>query len=194
MRARPTRRERGAAGAPERTPSELLRSAAGGDEAAWGEIVRRYGRLVWSVAAGTGLDPAAMADVYQTTWLRLCEHGGRIRDPDRLASWLATTARREAGRVRRERSHLRLTAEPVDGADRGAVQPGERLLDDELRAAVRGALAQIDEPSRRTLALLYAGPRPAYQRIAEVTGRPLGSIGPTRARALAKVRRLLDTT
>jgi RNA polymerase sigma factor (sigma-70 family) len=187
MRAMPT--TGGPAG-----PARLLGAAGRGDEWAWVELVGRYGRLVWSVLAGSGLDPASAADVYQTVWLRLCEHVHRIEDPDALASWLATTTRREAARLRRDRARLLPVERPADGADRGAVLPGDRLLDDELRAEVRGALARIDEPARATLALLCAESRPGYRRIAELTGRPLGSIGPTRARALQKIRSHLDLT
>jgi HAD superfamily hydrolase (TIGR01509 family) len=35
-------------------------------------------------------------DVVQTVWLRLAENCGRIREPERLAAWLATTTRNEA--------------------------------------------------------------------------------------------------
>jgi RNA polymerase sigma factor (sigma-70 family) len=192
MQAMPSmRRPRGDTLA-DRTPAQLLASAGGGDDAAWSEIVRRYGRLVWSVLGDSGLDRATMADAHQVVWLRLCEHVDRIEDPARLGSWLATTARREAGRLRRERARVQSFDELIDAHDRGAVQPGDQLLDDELRAEVRTAVAQIDEASRRTLALLCAEERPGYRRIADLTGRPLGSIGPTRARALAKIRRLLD--
>jgi RNA polymerase sigma factor (sigma-70 family) len=173
-------------------PAQLLGAAGRGDERAWAELVGRYGRLVWSVLAGSGLDAASAADVYQTVWLRLCEHVHRIQDPDALSSWLATTTRREAARLRRERARSVPVEHPVDGADRGAPLPGDRLLDDELRAEVRAALGQIDEPARRTLVLLCADGRPGYRRIAELTGRPLGSIGPTRARALQKIRRHLE--
>lgn len=173
-------------------PAELLRLAGAGDERAWCELVHRYDRLVWSVLIGSGLDRAAMADVHQTVWMRLCEHVDRVRHPERLASWLATTSRREAARVRRERARLRPCAEVADVADRSSPQPGDRLLDEELRAQVRAALDRIDETSRRTLDLLCEGPHPRYRRIAELTGRPVGSIGPTRARALAKIRRMLD--
>jgi RNA polymerase sigma factor (sigma-70 family) len=90
----------------EATVAELLQRAAAGSQDAWDEIVRRYERLVWSVARAHRLDAADAADAVQTTWLRLVEHLGAIHEPDRLAAWLATTARREslrlAGRRRRE--------------------------------------------------------------------------------------------
>jgi len=78
---------------------QLLRRAADGERQAWDELVDRYARLVWSVARSFGLDDATASDVSQTVWLRLVEHCTAIRQPERLASWLATTTRREALRV-----------------------------------------------------------------------------------------------
>src|SRR6185437_10597567 len=73
----------------------LVRSAANGDEAAWRGLVTRFSSLVWAVARAHRLTNADAADVYQTTWLRLAEHIGRIEHPDRVGAWLATAARRE---------------------------------------------------------------------------------------------------
>src|SRR5947199_10585188 len=84
------------------TLDELVRAAAAGDQAAWNELVERYQGLVWATARSFRLSRADAADVAQTTWLRLVENLDRIRDPERLGSWLATTARRESLR------HIRL--------------------------------------------------------------------------------------
>ncbi|HET6685932.1 MAG TPA: sigma-70 family RNA polymerase sigma factor, partial [Jiangellaceae bacterium] len=81
--------------------SDLVRDAAGGDQGAWNQLVDRYSRLVWAVARGHRLAHADSADVFQTTWLRLVEHLGRLRDPEQLAGWLSTTARHESLRVLR---------------------------------------------------------------------------------------------
>ena len=76
--------------------AELLAGAADGDQSAWNALVEKYNRLVWYVVRGFRLDDAAAADVKQTVWLKLVEHCGRISDPERLAGWLAVTARNEA--------------------------------------------------------------------------------------------------
>ena len=83
---------------------ELLRRVIDGDERAWDEVVDRFAGLVWSVARSYRLSSAATDDVVQTVWLRLAEHASRIRQPERLASWLATTTRNEALRVIRGNS------------------------------------------------------------------------------------------
>src|SRR4051795_2193299 len=87
---------------PERHPpptaglTELVLSAAEGDQAAWDALVDRFAGLVWSIARAHRLSAADAADVSQTTWLRLVEHLGRIRDPERVGAWLAATARNES--------------------------------------------------------------------------------------------------
>src|SRR5262245_55053372 len=118
-------------------PAELVRRAAAGDAGAWDAIVRRYSGLLWATARSCGLGSEDAAEVVQTAWLRLVEHLDRIRDPERLAAWLATTVRREAVRMRRacarevpvgeaERPWADLLVEPPDAA----------LLEDERRIAV----------------------------------------------------------
>ena len=79
----------------------LVRAAASGERAAWTALVERFSGLVWATARGHRLGVADAEDVYQTTWLRLAEHIGRIKDPDRVGGWLATTARHEALRALR---------------------------------------------------------------------------------------------
>ena len=79
--------------------NELVRAAAEGDQQAWDALVDRFAGLVWAIARAHRLSPADAADVSQTTWLRLVEHLGRIRDPERVGAWLAATARHECLRV-----------------------------------------------------------------------------------------------
>ena len=87
---------------------ELVRAAAAGDQRAWEALVGRFGGLVWSVARAHGLSRADAADVSQTAWLRLVEHLHRLRDPERVGTWLASTARHEALRIlRRGRRQVR---------------------------------------------------------------------------------------
>ena len=109
------------------------------------ELVERHARLVWSVLRSYRLDDATAADVFQTVWLRLVEQIDRIRDPERLAAWLATTARR--------RGPARAASRRARGADRGRARSrralrgraGRRPLADEEHAALLAAFAQLPE-------------------------------------------------
>ena len=171
--------------------AELLAGVAKGDRAAWRELVDRYSGLIWSVARATSPDPSAAADVSQTVWLRLAEHVDRIREPDRLGSWLATTARHEAIRVSKLSRRMQPTEDLAYEVDPTAVLPGEGLEDAEVAGAVRQAFDRLNERCRELLRLLTAEPRLDYQTISAMTGRPIGSLGPTRARCLDQLRALL---
>ena len=151
-------------------------------------MIDRYTSLLWSVARSFRLSESDAADVVQTTWLRLVEHLDRVDDPDRLPGWLATTVRRECLRLVRRAAHesyapIADVADDSPGVDAG-------VLKDERDAALWLALAQIDESCRQLLRVLMADPPPAYATVAEVLQLPIGSIGPTRARCLSKLRQL----
>jgi RNA polymerase sigma factor (sigma-70 family) len=170
---------------------ELLSRVIDGDEQAWKELVDRYAGLVWSVARSYRLSSPSTDDVVQTVWLRLAEHCGRIREPDRLASWLATTTRNEALRVIRSNTRLLPQATIAESAELTAPSVEERITDDvDIRTVLR-AFAQLADDDQQLLRLLCTVPPLDYQTIADMLGRPIGSIGPTRARCLDRLRRLL---
>jgi len=172
---------------------QLLQRAAAGERQAWDQLVERYSRLVWSVARSFGLDDATANDVSQTVWLRLVEHCDRIRDPERLAGWLATTTRREALRVLRGLRRQQPSEAVASTPDRTSPQPDELLLDEELLRTVYRAFSGLPDRCRQLLRLLCADPRLDYATISEIIDRPVGSIGPTRARCLDHLRRLIDS-
>ena len=167
---------------------DLVRAAARGDQNAWTELVGRFERLVWATARAHRLSRTDAADVAQTTWLRLVENLDRIREPDRLGAWLATTARRESIR------HLRLHERelPTDDADLfEAITENQlelALLTEERDAALGRAFARLNERCQTLLRLLVSDDAPSYDDIGAALGMPLGTIGPTRLRCLEKLR------
>ena len=167
----------------------LVRRAADGDQAAWQELVRRYASVVWSVAREHRLGTYDAADVSQATWLNLAEHLTRLRDPDRLAGWLATTARRESLRilaVRRRETPLEWADVPsiVDGPEAGVVA-GDR--DGVLWRCLHG----LPERCRSLLRLIAHAPDLTYAQAARAVGVRAGSVGPLRSRCLAVLRQRL---
>jgi len=167
----------------------LLTAAAEGDQAAWDRLVDRFSRLVWSVARGFRLSDADAADVCQTTWLRLVEHLQTINDPERLAGWLATTARRESISVLRKRDREVPVFDQPDDEDGDAEQDPERktIAKDEYRE-LWSAFAALPERCRSLLRVLAVSPLDNYAQIAAALRMPVGSIGPTRARCLDRLR------
>jgi RNA polymerase sigma factor (sigma-70 family) len=170
------------------TVEQLIRAAAGGDQAAWNELVERFQGLVWATARSFRLSRADAADVAQTTWLRLVENLDRIREPEHLGAWLATTARREA--LRHRRLHGReLSTDESDVFESPTDDPLEvALLTEERDTALWRAFAQLSERCQMLLRLLVSEDEPSYDAIGAALDMPIGAIGPTRMRCLDKLR------
>ena len=167
----------------------LLEAAARGDQEAWHALVDRYASLLWSIARAHRLSDADAADAVQTTWLKLVENLGRIKEPERLPGWLATTTRHECLRQLRRTDRERPADDQVwqsEPASGPAVDAA--LLLGERDAALWRALDKLSDQCRRLLRVLMATPPPSYAEVADALGMPVGSIGPTRQRCLARLR------
>jgi RNA polymerase sigma factor (sigma-70 family) len=171
--------------------ASLVAAAGGGDRKAWEGLVQRYAGLVWGVARALGLDPADAADVSQTTWLRLAEHLGRLREPDRVGAWLAVTARREALRTRQRGARIVLDSWCGDGPDEDD-DLDSALLRDERDALLWRTFSALSEPCKALLRVLMTDPPPSYVEVGEALDMPVGSIGPRRQRCLRALRRQID--
>lgn len=174
--------------------ARLVRAAASGERAAWDRIVQRYVALLWAIALRHGLNESDAADVVQTTWLRLLEHIDDVRDPTRVASWLATTAQREALRLVALRRRLVLNDDQAafDGPDRLLPPIDEALIVREQAAAALRALDSLPPLWRSLVELLSQDPPPSYEKIGADLGLPIGSIGPTRGRCVRRLRAAVD--
>jgi RNA polymerase sigma factor (sigma-70 family) len=173
---------------PGRELRHLVRAAARRDERAWAEVVARFAQRVRRIARSYRLGEDEAEDVVQATFIRLFEHVGTLREPNALPSWLETTARRESLRRLRARGRdCALDADAVECIPEPEREP-ERV-DDEVRAALAAAVARLPERQRLLLALLQSEQEPNYRAIAQALRIPIGSIGPTRARALERLRR-----
>jgi RNA polymerase sigma factor (sigma-70 family) len=170
------------------THGELLKRASANDQTAWDALVDRFGKVVWSIARSFGLDEATAKDVSQTVWLKLVENLDRIEDPERLPGWLATTCKREALRVSRLRARTVPTDFEYDIEDE-APSLEAIMVEAEERSEVVAAFHLLGEGCRQLLRLMVIVPALSYAEIAEMTGKPVGSLGPTRARCLEQLGR-----
>jgi RNA polymerase sigma factor (sigma-70 family) len=168
----------------------LVRASASGNEAAWNELVRRYSPIVMAVTRKYQLAAADAQDVSQTVWLRLVENLANLREPEALPGWLATTAQRECSRhVQRGRRVL-----PVDPHTDSAIQQcttvdlDADILRAELRQALRDGLGELSARDQWLLRLRAADPPKSYDEISRLLGMPIGSVGPTLRRSLARLR------
>jgi RNA polymerase sigma factor (sigma-70 family) len=180
---------------PQRTPAQLARACQQGQPEAWDELLRRYARLIWSVAIRLGASEPEAEEVFQRTWVALIEGIHDLRQPDRVASWVAGTARyqtyrlfSEQGRQRRLVSFDEQLNEPAESAaqDRMLVQVQEAT-------ALYAALDRLDDRCRTLLTLLFFNDPPLdYEHVSQRTGLAVGSIGPIRARCLKRLRSQFD--
>lgn len=174
--------------APQRDIAQLVRAAANGDDAAWRELVARYGGLVWSVARSHRLSHADAGDVVQCTWMRLVQHLDTVKNPAALGAWLATTARRESLRVIGGAK-----GEIACGDDLPEPPPDDASLDDDILRDERDALlwdavSLLRPEDQALLRMLASDPPASYLEISAALDMPIGSIGPTRARCLERLR------
>jgi len=178
----------------------LLERCRAGDRGAWQSLVERYQRLLYGTARRCGLAEEDAADLFQTVWLRLLENLDTIQDEQHLTGWLILTARREAWRVvrRRGRETSLPTANPETGGEADledplALLPEAELVRLEEQQLVRAGLAELGERCRNLLGWLYQTDPPVpYAEIARRLDVSIGAIGPTRARCLQQLRRILE--
>jgi RNA polymerase sigma factor (sigma-70 family) len=178
----------------EAAPVEMLvRAAAEGDQRAWQELVSRFGGMIAAVGRRHGLSAADVAELQQTTWLRLVENVDRIRQPERLGGWLATTARRESLQLIRRAGKYTTGADlmltNMASVDAREIDAGP--LAEERDAMVRAALSRLKPRCRELLSLLVIDEAMTYGDLSGLLNMPIGSIGPTRARCLEHLRRLV---
>lgn len=183
------------------TDAALVAACLRGESAGWEALVRRYQRLVYAVVRRMGMDEHTGADVFQTVFSRLLTHLPRIADPSRLQAWIVTTAKREALLLRqRAERNVSIDIETEDGArawDPADSAPLTEDVLDELQQQhqVRQALDGLDDRCRKLIEMLFNHDDDtplAYDLVAHSLNMAVGSIGPTRARCLAKLRRSLE--
>jgi RNA polymerase sigma factor (sigma-70 family) len=187
------------------TDAALVARCQQGDASAWEALVHRYQRLVYAIVRRMGLDEHAAADVFQTVFVRLMENLSRLTDHDRLQAWIVTTAKREA-LLQRKRGMRAVSMTPASDDDHPPTEwdiaddsplPEDALAALQVQHQVRSALDRLDERCRALLSMLYINgedsddEKIAYDDVAARLGMPVGSIGPTRARCLGKLRKLV---
>jgi len=172
--------------------ADLVLRARKGDTDAWDALVERFAPLIWSICGRYSLGRTDANDVGQCVWLRLVDHLEAIHDPAALPGWLATTTQRECIRALRAARHQQPLWHELDFEnipDEQIETAEHELLRAERHAALREAFYRLPPPYQRLIALLLEDPPLPYAEISARLGIPVGSIGPTRARCVEKLRR-----
>jgi RNA polymerase sigma factor (sigma-70 family) len=172
----------------DRSIAELLAGIGDRDPASWSEIVRRFEPMLLGRARRYQLQQSDVLDAVQTTWLRLAENWHRVENPERLGGWLATTLHRECLRILRARRSIAPDDGLVERATDPNTGPEQRLVAAETVAAVRRLIDGLHARHRELLDALFDGDDRPYADLSRRMSIPIGSIGPTRARCLRRLR------
>lgn len=174
--------------------ASIVQSAAAGDARAWEELVTRFGGMIAATGRRYRLSAADVAELQQTTWMKLVENLHRIEQPERIGGWLATTARRESLHLLRRSAKYTTGSDQViaNMPDRHLPEPDARPIAEERDAVLHAAWAKLKPRCQELLTLLLADDAMGYKDLSKLLDMPVGSIGPTRMRCLEHLRRLVE--
>jgi RNA polymerase sigma factor (sigma-70 family) len=171
----------------------LFREYREGADAKLGDLVTLVTPILWHTARAQRLDRELAEDVVQSTWLALLRNADSVTDPQAILQWLIVSTRREAWRVlkRAERTESRdFEADELVGPPQDL--PEDSVLRADSDARLWQHIAQLSDKCRALLRVIAFADRPDYAAVAQALGMPIGSIGPTRGRCLAKLRQQLS--
>jgi RNA polymerase sigma factor (sigma-70 family) len=176
----------------QRSDADLIQACQDGNQAAWDELIQRYGRLIYSIPRRYGLSEADADDVFASVWATVFRKLGELRDQTRLSAWLITTTHRESWRVGRRGGAAKYAHLEEHFTDLAAPS-AEKTETWERQHLVRLGLEKLGGRCQELLAALFVETvEPSYEAIAQRLGMPVGSIGPTRARCFKKLQAILE--
>ena len=178
---------------------DLVVACLEGDHSAWEALITRYQRLIYSIPIKARLSQDDAADIFQSVCLKLFEKLATIRDSERVSSWLITTTSRECWRLSARNRRESAPGGGVDDDDSLVKEiPATGPLADEQREVleqqheVRRAVEALPDRCRELITMLfYQKDELSYSDIAGRMRMPVPSVGPTRARCLEKLKKLL---
>lgn len=173
-------------------PDDLLERLAAGDPAVWADVVRAFRPCLLARASELRLRPWQRQDLEQRVWLALLQHATSIRNPACLPGWLSTTARRMALTLLREDGRELVIDELPERGTPAESDVERRCLDRQRMRELRSAIAQL--PPRQRVVVRGLLRDLSYDELSSLMGVALGSIGPTRQRALNRLRVVLEAT
>jgi RNA polymerase sigma factor (sigma-70 family) len=170
----------------------LFTAFRAGDDAAMSELVNLVTPILWHTVRAQRLDRQSAEDVIQTAWLGLVKSSESIAEPQAVVQWLIVSARRESWRVVKKEDRV----DPTDFESDELLAPvretpEDLVLRDDSDSRLWQHILQLPDRCRALLRVIAFADRPDYAAVAEALGMPIGSIGPTRGRCLAKLRQLL---
>ena len=179
-------------------PDEALaRAAAQGDDAACGELIRRYRDRIYRVAYSYVKDHEEALDITQETLLQMLEGLARFREQANFYTWLHRIAVNRCldwGRERTRRPPPASLDHPLDEGwvepadSRAASRPDYVLMAKELRSQIHAAIAAVPEVFR-SVVLLADVEGLSIQEIADRLGCPVNTVKTRLYRGRLVIRR-----
>lgn len=137
-----------------------------------------------------------MEDALQATWLILLTRVEQVRDPECLGGWLTSIMRHECVKIVRCAGRRRESLVD-DWAGYESDKPDDvdvrARLDREVPSSqIWRLVCQLPLRQRDLIRALYEPDQPSYSDVSVRMSMPLGAIGPTRQRALRRLRALME--
>jgi RNA polymerase sigma factor (sigma-70 family) len=184
----------------ERSDADIVLACRRGDQSAWDTLVDRYQRLIFTVPRRAGLSEEQSADVFQEVFLTLLQKIGAIDQPERIRSWIVTTAKFKTWAIiRGQKGNYSPATDEEMEAEMSAIEDKNPLADEvliqfEQQHLIRTALGKLEERCQQILSMIYMWGEPAsYAEVAAAIGTGETSISPMRTRCLKKLQKILES-
>ena len=182
----------------ETSDAALVFACRRGDESAWNALVERYQRLIITIPRRAGLSEEQAADVFQEVFLTLFEKIADIEQPERIRSWIVTTAKFKTWAIVRSgkgfyspETEEEMELEMANLPDNSPLAD-DRLIELEQQHQIRTALKELEERCQKILSMIYLRDAAAsYAEVATAIGVGETSISPLRSRCLQKLAKIL---
>jgi RNA polymerase sigma factor (sigma-70 family) len=177
--------------------TELVHDARDGDQAAWRTLEHHLGPRLRATARRSGARSDDVEDAVQLTWLKCLEHLDQLQNAENLPAWLSTICRNEALRIARSRAREVVTDDPEAATARpdrlprcrdGEQDPVLMVLAQDQRHRLQAAVAALPPHQRRVVVALLDGEGDSYADLSRRLGVTQGYLGPTRKRAIERLR------
>ena len=173
--------------------TRLVAECLSGSEEAWSSLIDKYKALIFSVPIKYGLPPQEAADVFQETCLELLLRLPDLREPGALPKWLIQVAYHQCHRWKRQ-SQRTMSSDSQPGLPEPETPPIAEGLVQQIQEEqmLREAMTALPPKCRRLIELLFLQtPSRPYSEVASELGLAVGSIGFTRQKCIARLRRKL---
>ena len=174
--------------------TDLVERCLKGDQYAWRELVDFITPVVMATCRSMNVPDDEALDVFGQVCFLLLDSLENIRSPQKLLSYVSTMTRREIFSLQRQRRLQHRAAEEESSRRDEIVEPevNRRIDESDRHSTIIEAMLRLNEKEYQLLWMLFFDPsQPSYDQISDRLGMPISSIGPSRARALAKLQRML---